>query len=170
MEASNLYLCSRIGSSETSRERANLNSEGTQHWNNVDSTSWGCVPAGPWLWYGCMNWRSDYCYFKCSNTLTTYHTYPKTWLYSADIAQNGLISVSAGLDLMPHSVASDPGLHCLLRHICPNIYGKYCIMSPATVERVVKFIKESFLKVSSILRGSWSRSYLKYCDTTGPVW
>ena len=26
-------------------------------------------------------------------------------------------------DQMPHSVASDLGLHCLLRPVCPNIYG-----------------------------------------------
>ena len=28
-------------------------------------------------------------------------------------------------DEMPYSVASHLGLHCLLRPVCPNTYGKY---------------------------------------------
>ena len=28
-------------------------------------------------------------------------------------------------DQMPHSAASVLGLHCLLRPVCPNTYGKY---------------------------------------------
>ena len=35
------------------------------------------------------------------------------------------MSVSVDPDQMPHFVASDLGLHCLLRHICLNILGKY---------------------------------------------
>ena len=34
---------------------------------------------------------------------------------------------SVDTDLMPHSEASDLGLHCLLRPACPNIYGYYGI-------------------------------------------
>ena len=30
-------------------------------------------------------------------------------------------------DEMPHSVASHLDLHCLLRPVCPNTYGKYDI-------------------------------------------
>ena len=29
-----------------------------------------------------------------------------------------------------HSVASDLGVHCLLRPVCPNTYGKYCTYLP----------------------------------------
>ena len=28
-------------------------------------------------------------------------------------------------DQMPHSAASDLSLHCLLRFVCPNVYGYY---------------------------------------------
>ena len=35
---------------------------------------------------------------------------------------------SVGPDQMPHSVASDQGLHCLLRPVCPNIKGYYGII------------------------------------------
>ena len=32
-------------------------------------------------------------------------------------------------DQIPHSVASDLGLHCLLSPICPSIQGNYCMAS-----------------------------------------
>ena len=33
-------------------------------------------------------------------------------------------------DQMPHTLASDLGLHCLLKPVCPNIYSYYSIISP----------------------------------------
>ena len=36
----------------------------------------------------------------------------------------GQVANSVDPDQMPHSVASDQGLHCLLKPICPNISGK----------------------------------------------
>ena len=35
------------------------------------------------------------------------------------------ISDSVDPDQLPHSVASDLGLHCLLRLVCPNTWEKY---------------------------------------------
>ena len=37
----------------------------------------------------------------------------------------GLVANSVDPDETPHSAASHLGLYCLLRHVCPNIYGKY---------------------------------------------
>ena len=37
-------------------------------------------------------------------------------------------------DQMLHSAASDLGLHCLLRYVCPNIDCCYGIMSPSLWE------------------------------------
>ena len=47
-------------------------------------------------------------------------------------------------DEMPHSVASYLGLHCLLRPVCPNTYGKYCTY---IFFQPVIFFSESFLDV-----------------------
>ena len=41
----------------------------------------------------------------------------------------GLVANSVDLDEMPHSAASHQGLHCLLRPVCPNIYGNYGIQT-----------------------------------------
>ena len=35
------------------------------------------------------------------------------------------MSISVGPDQMPHSVASDLGLHCLFRYVCLNTKGYY---------------------------------------------
>ena len=37
----------------------------------------------------------------------------------------GLVVNSADPDQMPHSVASDLGLHCLLRSVSPNFWSKF---------------------------------------------
>ena len=39
----------------------------------------------------------------------------------------GGVAISVDPDEMPRSAASHLGLHCLLRHVCPNTYGKYGI-------------------------------------------
>ena len=39
----------------------------------------------------------------------------------------GSVSNSLDPDETPRSAASHLGLHCLLRHICPNTYDKYGI-------------------------------------------
>ena len=41
---------------------------------------------------------------------------------------------SADLDEMPLSVASHLGLHCLLRPVCPNTYGKDSLCDGAYVQ------------------------------------
>ena len=38
------------------------------------------------------------------------------------------VANSADPDQMPHSVASDLGLYCLLRFFCPNKEGKHGMM------------------------------------------
>ena len=37
----------------------------------------------------------------------------------------GWVANSVDPDETPHCVASHLGLHCLLRLVCPNTYGKY---------------------------------------------
>ena len=37
----------------------------------------------------------------------------------------GLVANAVDSDEMPHSAASHLGLHCLLRPVCVNTYGKY---------------------------------------------
>ena len=37
----------------------------------------------------------------------------------------GLVAVSVDPDETPYSVVSQLGLHCLLRPVCRNTYGKY---------------------------------------------
>ena len=39
----------------------------------------------------------------------------------------GLVTNRVDPDQMPHSVASDLGLHCLFMHVCLNTWGKYNI-------------------------------------------
>ena len=59
---------------------------------------------------------------KYPDILTPYHTCPKIlnksfyWLSK----NAGLMENSADPDQTPRSAASDLGLHCLLRHVCPN--------------------------------------------------
>ena len=38
----------------------------------------------------------------------------------------GWVANSVDLDETLHSAVSHLGLHCLLRTVCPNIYGKWC--------------------------------------------
>ena len=61
---------------------------------------------------------------------------------------------------MPHSVASDLGLHCLLKSLCPNTWGKYDILDHERYSNVGQnsyiimydgkedFLSECTLKVS----------------------
>ena len=37
----------------------------------------------------------------------------------------GCVANSVDPDETPHDAASHLGLHCLLRSVCPNTYGKY---------------------------------------------
>ena len=46
---------------------------------------------------------------------------------------SGWVANSVGPDEIPHSVASHLGLHCLLRPVCPNAYGKFHICTLTTL-------------------------------------
>ena len=47
-------------------------------------------------------------------------------LQPVDVCKNAVwMANSVDPDQMPHTVASDQGLHCLLRLVCPNSWGKY---------------------------------------------
>ena len=50
-------------------------------------------------------------------------------LTTCSCAQNisGLVVNSVNPDQMPHSIASDLGVHCLLSAVCLNTWGKYGI-------------------------------------------
>ena len=41
-------------------------------------------------------------------------------------------------DQTPHSVASDLGLHCLLRPVCPNTKGKYSRLALMALFCIIK--------------------------------
>ena len=49
---------------------------------------------------------------------------------------------SADPDQTPRSAASDLGLHSLLRHICPNIQGKYGMTCAPSVDSDQPFTTE----------------------------
>ena len=74
-----------------------------------------------------------YCiYPKYSDTSTPYHTCSKIWtctIYYLLLCQKiaGWVANSVDFDEMPHSVASQLGLHYLLSPVCPNTYDKYGI-------------------------------------------
>ena len=63
---------------------------------------------------------------KYWNTLFTYHTFPKIWnspFYYLFIVWNIAVCIenSVDPDQTPRSAASDLGLYCLQRYICPNM-------------------------------------------------
>ena len=92
-----------------------------------------------------LNWRSLFqslfrvyyrIYPKYWDTLTIYDTCPNCWnspfwylflclKYCCVCKAN-----SVDPDQMPHSVASDLGLHCLQKPICPSTYSYYGIILP----------------------------------------
>ena len=72
-------------------------------------------------------------YPKYWYTLTPYHTCPKIWTspfyYLVTLVQiAGCVANSVNPHPMPQNVASDQGLHCLLRPVCLNTGGKYSIL------------------------------------------
>ena len=62
----------------------------------------------------------------------------------------GWVANSVDPDEMPHFAVSHLGLYCLLRPVCPNIYGKYGIHKYTLVWG---FVKEEYLL---IIVGSFS--------------
>ena len=69
-------------------------------------------------------------YPKYSDTSTPYHTCSKIWTSSIYYLMlylkiAGWVANSVDPDETPLSAASHLGLHCLLRPVCPNTYGKY---------------------------------------------
>ena len=77
-------------------------------------------------------WHMKYrIYSKYLDTLTPYHTWTNIGLrpfyYRLMCLQAvGCVTNSVDPDQTPRSAASDLGLHCLPRHICPSAYGQYC--------------------------------------------
>ena len=77
-------------------------------------------------------WGTIYEYRICpkySDTSTHYHTCSKiltstTYYSMLCLKIAGWVANSVDSDEMPHSAASHLGLHCLLRPVCPNTYGK----------------------------------------------
>ena len=67
-----------------------------------------------------LDTSTSYC--KCSKIWTSTIHYPMLCLKIA-----GWVANSVDPDETPRSVASHLGLNCLLRHVCPNTYGKYGI-------------------------------------------
>ena len=68
-------------------------------------------------------------YPKYWDTVSTYHTCSKfrncPFYYLIMYLKYCCMANSVDPDLTPHSAASDLGLHCLQRPICPNTYGDY---------------------------------------------
>ena len=77
-------------------------------------------------------------YPKYSDTSTPYHICSKIWTSTIHYPMlclkiAGWVANSVDPDETPHSAASHLGLYCLLRPVCPNIYGKYGIYSTRTL-------------------------------------
>ena len=69
-------------------------------------------------------------YPKYSDTSTPYHICTKIWTSTIHYPMlclkiAGWVANSVDPDETSRSVASHLGLYCLLRPVCPNIYGKY---------------------------------------------
>ena len=61
-------------------------------------------------------------WIKNSDTLAPYLKFNKTMKLPVDVSKiAGGEANGIDPDQMPYSMASDLGLHCLLRHDCPNI-------------------------------------------------
>ena len=88
-------------------------------------TSWRNELAG--VWYRIYPKYSDTStpYHICSNIWTSTIHYPMLCLNIA-----GWVANSVDPDETPRSAASHLGLNCLLRPVCPNTYGKYCMVYP----------------------------------------
>ena len=77
--------------------------------------------------------KTVYCiYPKYSDTSAPYHTCSEIWtstIYYPMLCLKitGWMADSVDSDEMPHSAVSDLGIHCLLRPVCLNTYGKYII-------------------------------------------
>ena len=72
-------------------------------------------------------------YRKYSDTSTPYHLCSKIWASTIHYPMlclkiAGWVANSVDPDETPRSAASHLGLYCLLRPVCPNIYGKYGIL------------------------------------------
>ena len=59
---------------------------------------------------------------------------------------------SVDLDETPRSAASHLGLYCLLRPVCPNIYGKYGIYVGKAIANCTGNIKGTVLGCSDLHR------------------
>ena len=69
-------------------------------------------------------------YPKYLDTSTPYHICSKIWTSTIHYPMlclkiAGWVANSVDPDETPRSAASHLGLYCLLRPVCPNIYGKY---------------------------------------------
>ena len=93
-------------------------------------------PQKQMLWYSvetyCQNTSYEYrIYPKYSDTSTPYHILcTKIWTSTIHYPMlclkiAGWVANSVDPDETPCSAASHLGLYCLLRPVCPNIYGKY---------------------------------------------
>ena len=104
--------------------------------NGILSLTWGFIGVVFthvwWCTYTTftLNIRTPYrIYPKYLDTLTPYHICSKIWtrtIYYPILCLKiaGWVANSVDPDEMLHSAASHLGLHCLLRPVCPNIYGK----------------------------------------------
>ena len=75
---------------------------------------------------------------KYWNTLFPYHTCPKIFdCQLIHLGNAGRVANSAETNQMPHSAASDLGLHCLLRPLCSSvvpIFSMNMITFPSCIE------------------------------------
>ena len=81
-------------------------------------------------------------YPKYSDTSTPYHICSKIWTSTIHYPMlclkfAGWVANSVDPDETPHSV-SHLGLYCLLRPVCPNIYGKYGIQNVCPVKILIR--------------------------------
>ena len=86
---------------------------------------------------------SYHTYPKYSDTSIPYHTCSVIWTTTIHnlrlcLKIAGWVANSVDPDEMPHSAASHQGLHCLLRPVCPNTYGKYDTMFPSSQKDLSK--------------------------------
>ena len=111
-----------------------------------------------WLLFHLLALMKYRIYPKYSDTSTPYHICSKIWTSTIHypvlcLKIAGWVANSVNPDETPHSVASHLGLYCLLRPVCPNIYGKYGIHFFTSLDEI-KVIFTTNIWISSIY-GFW---------------
>ena len=98
--------------------------------NYINLTKWHYIVKSNTSFFNKKKINACRIYPKYSDTSTPYHTCSKIWtstIYYPMLCLKiaGSMAKRVDPDEPPRSAAAHLGLHCLLRPVCPSMYGKY---------------------------------------------